>query len=26
VFGVGWIPQWLVTVNGQPTAIPAWTP
>ena len=26
VFGIGWTPQWLVTVNGQPTAIPAWTP
>jgi len=26
VFGVGWMPQWLVTVNGQPTAIPAWAP
>jgi hypothetical protein len=26
VFGIGWMPQWLVTVNGQPTAIPAWAP
>ncbi|HVO71182.1 MAG TPA: hypothetical protein VMT24_14125, partial [Aggregatilineaceae bacterium] len=26
VFGIGWTPQWLVTVNGQPMAIPAWAP
>jgi hypothetical protein len=24
IFGVGWRPNWLVLVNGQPTLIPAW--
>jgi hypothetical protein len=24
IFGVGWKPNWLVSVNGQPTLIPAW--
>jgi hypothetical protein len=24
VFGIGWRPNWLVVVNGQPTLIPAW--
>ncbi len=24
VFGIGWLPNWIVTVNGQPTLIPAW--
>ncbi|MBN1202712.1 MAG: DUF87 domain-containing protein [Anaerolineae bacterium] len=24
IFGIGWKPNWLVAVNGQPTLIPAW--